>query len=142
MATPMTIREEKFKRLMSRYEASCEIIPLACPGLMEYVESGRIDSKEVEDFLRELLAPYTDGGISAVVLGCTHYPFVLPVIQRVIGEEVSVYDGGAGTARQLKRMLKTAGLLRPEDGTRGEVVFLNSDPSPDKIELCKRLFAL
>ena len=142
MATPMTIREDKFQKLLSKYKDNANIIPLSCPGLMEYVEAGSIDSSDVENFLRNLLEPYTDDRVQAVVLGCTHYPFVLPVIKRVLGEGVSVYDGGAGTARQLRRMLKAIGLLRTEADTMGRVTFSNSDPSPERIELCERLFRL
>ena len=141
MATPMTIREEKFRVLMERYGSNADVIPLACPGLMEYVEAGKADSEEVGRFLQELLAPYLDQGLSAVVLGCTHYPFVIHRIRQIIGDSVAVYDGGEGTARELRRRLAEAGLLRQEDGKAGTVVFRNSDPSPEKIALCERLLA-
>ena len=96
MATPMTIREEKFRVLMERYGGNADVIPLACPGLMEYVEAGKADSEEVGRFLQDLLAPYLDQGLSAVVLGCTHYPFVIHRIRQIIGDSVAVYDGGEG----------------------------------------------
>lgn len=139
MATPMTIREEKFHLLLSRYEDAAEVIPLACPGLMEYVEAGQADSEEVRDFLRELLAPYLKEGLAAVVLGCTHYPFVMHRIREVLGEDVAIYDGGEGTARELKRRLSEAGLLKPENGRKGVVEIRNSDASPEKIILSKTL---
>lgn len=140
MATPMTIREEKFRLLLSRYQDRAEVIPLACPGLMEYVEEGKADSDEVRDFLKELLAPYLKQKLSAVVLGCTHYPFVIHRIRELLGEDVEIYDGGEGTARELRRRLAEAGLLKPEqNGVKGVVEFRNSDPSPEKIVLSKRL---
>ena len=158
MATPMTIREEKFHLLLSRFEDKAKIIPMACPGLMEYVESGQADSDEVEAFLKDLLKEFiikldssqsAKNNISnkkfpctsldAVVLGCTHYPFVTHRIRNVLGEDVDILDGSLGTARELKRRLSEAGLLRDEARPAGQVVFRNSDPSPEKIALSRKL---
>ena len=105
MATPMTIREEKFHHLMQEYEAQAEIYPLACPGLPEFVEAGDLDGEDLKAYLSEKFAPY-QGKVDAVVLGCTHYPFVRPVIQELLGSSVAVFDGGAGTARELRRRMR------------------------------------
>ena len=141
MATPMTIREEKFKKLMQRYEKEAEIIPLPCPGLMDFVERGDLDGEDLRNYLVELLFAYQHEQVDAVVLGCTHYPFVKPMIQRTLGEHVMVFDGGAGTAREMKRRLREADLLTGRT-TRGQVEFRNSLEKPEKIALCKRLFEL
>ena len=142
MATPMTIREEKFKRLMTRFEDRADIHPLPCPGLMEYVERGKAHSPEVKAFLQVLLADYTEGGhfapVDAVVTGCTHYPFVARDILEVLGGECRIFDGAEGTAREVRRRLEKAGLLQDEDH-KGEVTFENSSNDPQKIELCKTL---
>lgn len=140
MATPMTIREEKFKNLLSRYGGDCEVIPLPCPGLMEYVEGGKADTDEVEAFLRELLSPYLSGGLDAVVLGCTHYPFIRKRLQRVIGSDVEIYDGSLGTAKELRRRISDAGLLRPSGAGEGTICFRNSDKSEEKQKLSEELF--
>ena len=143
LATPMTIREEKFHTLLSRYEAKAKIIPIACPGLMEFVEAGKHDSDEVGLFLKELLKPYLQETCDAVVLGCTHYPFVLHRIREVVGDEPEILDGGEGTARELRRRLSAAGLLKPESkGIKGKVIFNNSDPSPEKLWLSEELLRL
>ena len=73
MATPMTVQQEKFRQLMARYEDKAEIYPLACPGLMEFIEAGDLDSEQLHDFLQKLLGPYLDKGLDSIVLGCTHY---------------------------------------------------------------------
>lgn len=138
MATPMTIREKKFHHLLDKYKDEATIIPLSCPGLMEYVEEGKSKSPEVIEFLTELLAPFIGRGIEAVVLGCTHYPFVRDAISEVLGEGVTIYDGGAGTARELKRRIEVAGLSADCDVV-GTVVIENSDPDEKRIELCKQL---
>ena len=138
LATPMTIKEEKFKNLLAKYEDKATIYGLPCPGLMEYVEEGKYDTSEVSNFLEELLAPYRGGVIDAVVLGCTHYPFVKDKISQVLGPGVRVFDGGEGTAREMRRRIDVAGLLTDKT-TRGEVIFENSSEDKSKIELCNRL---
>lgn len=131
MATPMTLREEKFAALMHRYEEVCHVHKLPAPGLVELVESGRADSPETEELLRDLFAPY-QGQLDAVVLGCTHYPFAAGAISRVLGGNVVLLDGGDGTARETRRRLTEADLL--EEG-RGELVIENSREDPKLIEL-------
>ena len=142
MATPMTIREEKLKKLMDRYRHLGEIIPLPCPGLMNFVERGDLYGDDVRQYLEELLYSYSHGEIDAVVLGCTHYPFVRKMIQEVLGDRVRVFDGGNGTAREMKRRLAEKGLLT-DSTAAGIVDFQNSltgQSHEDKIQLCKTLF--
>lgn len=138
MATPMTIREEKFHNLMERYMGMAHIIPLPCPGLMEYIEHGEIQSRELEEFLERLFEPFEKRKIDAVVLGCTHYPFVSKELQKVLGTNVRLFEGGPGTARETKRRLETAGLLK-EEQSEGSIRFENSGLAEDKLNLCKRL---
>ena len=138
MATPMTIREEKFHKLMDRYRDMAEIIPLPCAGLMEFVEKGKAGSKEVREFLKQLLWEYMEHPVDAVVLGCTHYPFVQKDIQAVLGSQVKIYDGAKGTARELHRRIKAAGLERENKNRIGHVVFQNSAPTKTKMALCEK----
>lgn len=140
MATPMTIREEKFHHLMQEYEAQAEIYPLACPGLPEFVEAGDLDGEDLKAYLSEKFAPY-QGKVDAVVLGCTHYPFVRPVIQELLGSSVAVFDGGAGTARELRRRMRESGILNPS-GEKGEISILNSRETAEEIALCEKLLSL
>ncbi len=143
LATPMTIAEEKFHLLLSKYEDAAQVIPLPAPGLMEFVENGKSDSAELMEFLEDLLAPYRVGGpeeVSAVVLGCTHYPFVAKQIGQVLGEGVKIFDGSEGTAREMKRRLEVAGRLRKDPDYQGKVTFQSSLDDPAKIEMMERLF--
>ncbi len=139
MATPMTLREEKFKNLMHRFEQDAKIIPLPCPGLVEFIERGELESEELEAFLRKLFAPFKE--VDAVVLGCTHYPFAKKMIGKILGEEVQLFDGGAGTARETKRKLEEFALINPSL-EEGKVVILNSAKDPEMIALCERLLYL
>ena len=132
MATPMTLKEEKFARLMERFAETCVVHKIPAPGLVELIESGRADSAETDALLAELFAPYR-GQLDALVLGCTHYPFAAASIRRVLGENVALLDGGDGTARETKRRLKEAGLL--EEG-QGELRITNSSEKETILCLC------
>lgn len=138
MATPMTLREEKFHNLMQKFEQDAVILPLPCPGLVEFVERGDLESVELEQFLRELFAAYRAEPVDCVVLGCTHYPFVKKAIQKVLGEQVLIFDGGEGTARETRRRLKECGLLNPSR-ERGTVTLLNSLDSREMEQLADLL---
>lgn len=138
LATPMTVRQEKFRHLMSRYEDRADIYPLPCPGLMEFIEAGDLESDRLHDFLQELLTPYLDKQLDSIVLGCTHYPFAKKMIQRIVGDDVTIFDGGAGTAREMRRRLAAAGLLNPST-KQGRVRFENSVATEAELELCRRL---
>ena len=132
MATAVTLREEKLHHLLERFpQATVEKI--GAPGLVELIESGKVDSEETEDLLKEILAPYV-GKLDALVLGCTHYPFVKETLGKILGEKTLLLDGGAGTARQTKRCLAQADLLNPGSGS---VTIENSKPA--MVELSQSL---
>ena len=135
MATPVTLREEKFDVLLHRFTDSCTVYKIPAPGLVQLVEQGKAESDETQALLEPLLSPY-HGKLDAVVLGCTHYPFAAPVIQRLLGEKTVLLDGGPGTARQTKRRLEAEGLLWEGEG---ELIIENSAGSEDMIALCKEL---
>ena len=139
LATPITIEGDKLKRQIDLYKEKAEIIPLACPGLMEFVEGGHTDSPELMDYLENLLKDYIENPVDAFVTGCTHYPFVAKQIQKVLGG-AECFDGANGTARELARRLGEAGLLK-ESG-EGSVRFFSSDESEAKIEQCEKLFKM
>ena len=135
MATPVTLREEKFDVLLHRFTDACTVHKIPAPGLVELVERGMAVSEESEALLRPLLAPYRDR-LDAVVLGCTHYPFAAPVIGKLLGGHTALLDGGPGTARQTKRRLEAEGLLW--DGP-GELLIENSSGSQEMVALCRTL---
>ena len=141
MATPMTIREEKFQNLMAQYANDAEILPLPCPGLMDFVERGDLHSDDFRKYLEELLYEYRKNPVDAAVLGCTHYPFAKEMIQEILGENVVIFDGGEGTAREMKRRLAEADLLNPTTGA-GQVEFQNSLKDDKKIQLCQQLLQM
>ena len=130
MATEVTLREEKFDALLHRFEKDCTITKIPAPGLVQLIEAGKVEGPELETFLHSLLDPYV-GKLDALVLGCTHYPFVFKAIRNVLGPEVQLLEGGAGTARETKRRLRQAGLL--QDGA-GEIHILNSSGEEEMVK--------
>ena len=135
LATPVTLREEKFDILLHRFEDVCSVHKIPAPGLAELIERGMTDSPETEALLSPLLSPYRDR-LAAIVLGCTHYPFAAPVIQRLVGRNTALLDGGPGTARQTRRRLQAEGLLW---NGPGELIIENSSGHEEMISLCRKL---
>ena len=135
MATQVTLREEKFDALMRRCGETATITKIPAPGLVELVEAGKADTDAAEALLSDLLSPYA-GKLDALVLGCTHYPFAVAAIRKVLGPRVVLIDGGEGTARETKRRLEQAGLLH--DGP-GEILWQNSAENDEILTLCKTL---
>lgn len=139
MATPMTVRLEKFRRLLATWGDEASVIAVPCDGLAARIEQGGLDEPDLIGLLERLVGSYADS-VDGVVLGCTHYPFVKHQIASVIGN-VPFFDGAEGTARQLRRRLDECGLLADEDG-RGKVVFLTSDADQGKLDQYRWFFDL
>ena len=133
MATPLTLREEKFSHLMEHYRDGGRIVPLACPELVEFVERGELESGALSRYLHEKLDCYR-ASADAAVLGCTHFPFLRAAIRNVLGDHVALYDGGRGTARQTQRQLALLDLLAPAE-QNGSVVLENSQNDPKEAAL-------
>ena len=134
MATEVTLREEKLALQMERFpDLTIQRIP--APGLVELIEQDQGAQPRMDAFLQELLLPYR-GNLDALVLGCTHYPLVKEKIAKVMGSTTCLLDGGAGTARQTRRLLEEAGLLW--DGS-GRLRIENSSPNDRMLRLCEKL---
>ncbi|EEH99375.1 glutamate racemase [Clostridium tertium] len=138
MATSMTLKEEKFNRLMNRYKDRASIIPVPCPGLVEFIEAGKLDGKEVEEYLFEKVNTYNGGKIASIVLGCTHYPFIKDTLVKIIGKDITIIDGGLGTAKELRRRLSEKNLLT-ESRENGTIEIINSSNKNEVIDLSYRL---
>ena len=135
LATEVTLREEKFDALVHRFEETCTVHKIPAPGVVNLIEAGKNDSPEMIALLKKLLAPYV-GKLDALVLGCTHYPFVTRNIASIMGPGTQLLHGGKGTARETRRRLEAADLLRT--GT-GSVTIINSSPDPKMLRLSQAL---
>lgn len=138
MATPATLKGSRFLKRKAEFDAICRVTPLPAPGLMELVEAEKHDSPEADALLAELLVPHKDS-LDALVLGCTHYPFTVNSLRRVLGDRVELFDGAMLTAEQTRQALEQADLLY--DGP-GEIVIENSLPGDKMLTLSRKLAGL
>ncbi len=135
MATNVTLREQKLSDLIERCRQDCEVLLLPSPGVVELVEAGRADSPEAVELMHRELDPYL-GRLQALVLGCTHYPFMKNAIRAVVGDQVELLDGSEGTARETLRRLSEAGLCREGEGS---LTVENSSGDESKLRLSMKL---
>ncbi|MEF9973319.1 MAG: glutamate racemase [Clostridia bacterium] len=134
LATAATLKQDKFQVLMAHYGRNAILLP--CPGLMEFVERGELDSPALAQYLEERFSPYAKEKVYAAVLGCTHYVFLRKAIARAL-PQATLFDGNLGTARRLGSVLAEKDAL---GAGPGGVTFMGSDPSA--IDDMTRLFAL
>ena len=138
MATARTLKEQKFFDLWDLYRDRAEIVPVPCVGLMEFVERGELRGENLERFLMDILSPHLAQPVDAVVLGCTHYPFLLGTLRKVLGPGPEILDGAEGVARQLRRRLEDLDLRNPRT-SGGRVTFENSLDGPEMLDLSEML---
>jgi glutamate racemase len=112
MATEATFQGALFASLVERFASGVQVLTRSCPGLVEQVESGQITAPSTKQMLEIYLRPLLQAGVDSLVLGCTHYPFLRPLVEEIAGEGVEVIDPSPAVARQTARVLRRQGLLR------------------------------
>ncbi|MCX8024274.1 MAG: glutamate racemase [Thermanaerothrix sp.] len=125
LATPATFQGALYASVVERFASHVRLYQDTCPGLVEAIEAGNLDGETPRQILERALRPMLAEGIDTVVLGCTHYPFVIPLIQSIVGPEVRVIDPAPAVARQTQRVLDLRGWLAPP-GQAGMMRFLTS----------------
>jgi len=138
LATPATFQGALYASLVERFAAGVELLPATCPGLVQQIEQGELDGPLTRSILEKALLPMLERKIDTIVLACTHYPFVIPLIQQIVGENVRVIDPAPAVARQARRLLERQGLQRGA-GPRGEVRFFTSGEAASLRALLPRL---
>ncbi len=126
LATSGTLASEKFSSLLDRFGHHVKVRVQPCPGLVECVEAGDLDTPATSALLRGFLEPLLREGCDVIVLGCTHYPFLAAAIRVIAGPDVVIVDTGPAVARQLRRRLEETGLANPDPGRRGTCEFWSS----------------
>lgn len=116
LATANTFEAEHFNRTKVRYANDVEVVMAIGEGLVELIELGQASSGEANNLLRKYLMPMVDEGIDQLVLGCTHYPFLLPLIQEIIPHEIQIHDPAPAVAKQVRRVLEVKGGLNSSAG--------------------------
>lgn len=136
LATPATFQGELFASLLDRFAQGVKVLPQVCPGLVEQVEAGKLDGADTESMLRQYIDPLLQQGADQLVLGCTHYPFLIPAMQRIAGDGVEIIDPSPAVARRMKTVLAEKGLLNPRGGG-GQYAFYTTG----EVEIFKAMLA-
>ncbi len=130
LATSGTLVSNNFAKLQARFGADVNILVQACPGLVEQVESGDLSGDKTRALIEQYVLPLLAQKADTIVLGCTHYPFLAPLIQEIAGPTVAIIDPAAAIARELRRRLASANLLSIENRAGTERFWTSA--APDK----------
>lgn len=138
LATGAALAGDKFHRLVAEHAAGVRVITQPCPGLVECVESGDLDGPRPRALFERYFEPLRATGADVLVLGCTHYPFLRPLIEGIAGPQVQILDTGAAVARQVRRVLEREQIVHGSE-ERGEIRFSGSGALEDLREVAERL---
>jgi glutamate racemase len=127
LATTATLESPNVVRLLATYGAGTLVVAQPCPGLVDFVEQGDLDSDAARAAVERYVRPLVEQGADTVVLGCTHYVFLEPLIQAVAGPDVAVVNPAPAVARQLRRRLDAAGLRADHGPPATERFFASGD---------------
>jgi len=127
LATTGTLQSAKFAALLDRFASDVRVITQPCPGLVERIEAGDLASPVLRELLAGYLQPLLAAGCDTVILGCTHYPFLRPLLAGMVPADVAIIDTGAAVARQLQRLLAARELLA-EGPARATRFWSSADP--------------
>ena len=125
LATPATFQGALYASVVERFANGVQLLQDTCPGLVQQIERGDLEGAQTRRILEAALLPMLEKNIDTVVLGCTHYPFVIPLIERIVGDSVRVIDPAPSVAKQAERLLEADG-ARNLSAARGRIRFYTS----------------
>ena len=135
LATPATFQGQLYASVIERFAHGVRVLQDTCPGLVMEIDRGNLDTAQVYAILEGALKPMLEEGIDTVVLGCTHFPFVIPVIESIVGPGVRVIDPSPAIARQVERLLEENSLLS-QSPEKGQVEYYSTgDPGQMQVLL-------
>jgi glutamate racemase len=129
LATPATFQGALYASVVERFASGVTILQNACPGLVSQIEAGELDTQATHEILEKALTPMLDSGIDTIVMGCTHYPFVIPMIKDIVGPKVRVIDPAPAVARQAARLLDAMGLRSAISESGRRRYFTSGEPA-------------
>ena len=138
LATPVTFQGELYASVVSRFARDVLVLQDTCPGLVAQIESCQLETLKTRAILEQALRPMIEKSVDTIVMGCTHYSFVIPLIQEIVGPGVQVIDPAPAVARQTKRLLETWGMLSSCQ-TLAPASFYSTSESSQLAEMLPRL---
>lgn len=139
LATSGTLKSAQFAALLEHYGQQVEVVTQACHGLVECIERGDLTGAETEALLSRYIQPLLDAHADTIVLGCTHYPFVRPLIEKLVGPDVALVDTGRAVARHLKHRLEALQLCAPQ-AAEGSVEFWSNSLDAKASQVIEQLW--
>lgn len=127
LATKGTLTSQLFSKTAKDHTANITVLEQEGKGLVRLIESGDIGKKETEDLLKRYLKPMIAANIDHLVLGCTHYPYLIPIIKKILPKQVKIIDCGEAVARQTFKVLQENDLLNPANGKVKHQFYSNGD---------------
>lgn len=127
LATQGTLSSELFNKTSDIYASGINVIEQNGDGIVDLIESGKLYSKEMELLLQKYLAPMVKAEIDYLVLGCTHYPYLIPIIEKLIPTEIKIIDSGEAVAKQTKAILTKNNLLNESKNKPTSAFYSNKD---------------
>jgi glutamate racemase len=112
LATPATLAGDLLRDVISRWAEGVRVIEQACPGLVEQIEKGALDTPETRALLRSYVTPLLEAGADTIVLGCTHYPLLLPQLRAIAGDDTLILDAAPAVAQRVVQIVKERSLMR------------------------------
>jgi glutamate racemase len=136
IATKSTSQSALYASVIDRFASDVQVVTQACPEFVTLVEQGDLDSARAEQVAREYLAPMKEAGIDQLVIGCTHFQFLMPVLQRVVGPDVAIVEPSPAIARQTARVIE--GQRNSPDHAAKVMYYTSGDPAAF-LSLARRL---
>ena len=139
LATVGTLKSAQFAALLESYGRNVKVVTQACVGLVECIERGELQTEHTLKLIQQYCAPLLAEGADTIVLGCTHYPFVRPLIEQVVSKDVQIIDTGAAVAKHLQKKLAEKNLLATANA-EASVVFWTNNPADNAAQVIKALW--
>ena len=139
LVTQATSTNARFNALVSAHQNGAQVYIQPCPGLVEFIEQGQLESLACYQLLERYIMPLLTQGVDTLVLGCTHYPFALSQIQKICGSHITIIETAQPVTRQLIRQLSSAN-LSADPTSVGSQQFFSSHPSQQQQQLISRLW--
>ena len=138
LVTSATANNHRFKQLVARYAENAEVLIQPCPGLVDLIEQGQRHSDECQKLLHQYLTPLINAGVDTIVLGCTHYPFLSTIIEKIVGVNVTLMETAKPVTEQLIRQLTKYDLSNMSSNSP-ELSLYASNPSEQLSRLASEL---
>lgn len=127
LATTGTLKSAKFAALLDQFASGVRVVTQPCPGLVEQIEAGDLDGPATRALLERYVEPLLAQGCDTLILGCTHYPFIKPLLRQLVPADVGLIDTGAAVAKQLQRLLTERNLLAGQSDVK-QLFWSSADP--------------